>query len=152
MGAYFSVINGLGARTDSPELLLVHGSERFNMAEFRSQVVAVSPTVVLVELANGVVCGGYSRRDWPDVTGAEYVVDSSSFLFALKPRVARFAARDGGKKTLGTRKEGFKFGCGDFIVFDDGEFTSCVSSYEGGDGRPFADDRVKVARWEVWRV
>jgi hypothetical protein len=149
----------LGVKLDSPQLLMEMEELKWSMDEFRKKAGDFAPTLVLVKMKNGTVCGGVAGVPWPkSVWAADPAKDS--FIFTLGATPARFDLVDPGKAL---------YRCDDFFGFGDGGNDMYLW---GGDGCAsfgqvsYAGPREKgqfiggtaetwcqpYERWELWHL
>jgi hypothetical protein len=149
----------IGVAPSDPQLLMDVHSMTWSMDEFREKAGDFAPTMVLIEMENGTVCGGVAGVPWP--TGSKWATDPAkgSFIFSLGAAPARFDLLTA-DAPLYCGDIGFQFGRADLYVLGDGD--GCGSSdnrdYVGsrGSGQLIGGTaesaRQRYVRWELWRL
>jgi hypothetical protein len=130
------------------------------MDEFLTKAGDFAPTLVLIRMENGTVCGGVAGVPWPKTWKAAADPAKGSFLFSLGGTPARFDLVNP-KQALRCGITFFGFGDdgGDLFVWNSGK--GCGSEGEmaysgpreagqlvGTDG----DGDQPYERWELWRL
>jgi hypothetical protein len=132
------------------ELLLMKGGGPWDIGEFVTKVVGISPVLVVVEWPGGV-CGGLAAVPFQHKPG-EFTGDptGASFVFSLRPTVARYPLHEKASALL-LGPFGFMFGLGCLAIAGTGEMHrreavyAVPSCWAIGSVTPFK-------RFEVWRV
>jgi hypothetical protein len=147
------LVEWLQVKPEVAELLLAKSAGPWDFGEFKAKVVGKAPLLVLVDFAGGV-CGGFAAVPFPDRMD-KFVADSTgaSFVFSLRPTVARFPLQDKAKAVHLAPEWGgsFRFGICCLAIFSDGRMFRLENAY----AVPSAwetRDWVKITRFEVWRV
>jgi hypothetical protein len=73
--------------------LLLANSGKFTEGEWDDAVGDAVPTLVLLKLVNGVVCGGVAAVAWPKGEGCSADPTGTSFIFSLRPKMARYGLK-----------------------------------------------------------
>jgi hypothetical protein len=73
----------LGVILMAPELLMEKEALNWSMDEFLKKAGEFAPTLLLIKMKNGTVCGGVAGVPWPkkDKAASDPVMDS--FIFSL---------------------------------------------------------------------
>jgi hypothetical protein len=151
-----SEVESLPLEVKAAKLLLAN-SGNITKEEWQAAVGDAAPTLVLLELVNGVVCGGVAAVGWPK--GGESSSDPSgaSFVFSLRPKLKRFGlkSRERALDDVGRLK---MFGYDLQIWGDQGHCCShegdqYAGPRAGGEliGAKAGED-VDIVRMEVWQL
>jgi hypothetical protein len=132
------------------ELLLMKGAGPWDVGEFVSKVVGISPVLVVVEWAGGV-CGGLAAVPFQHKI-SEFTADptGASFVFSLRPTVARYPLQDKASALL-LGRGGFFFGLGCLAIAGTGEMHRREDTYAVPSGWAIRNV-TSFKRFEVWRV
>jgi hypothetical protein len=153
-----SEVESLPLDVKTAKLLLANCGE-FTGEKWEDAVGDAVPTLVLLELANGVVCGGVAGVAWPKGCGSSADASGTSFIFSLRPKMARYALKSrSDRNALADAGDLKKFG---FDLHIWGSRGQCVSpgehQYVGprGAGDLTGARRcafVGIIRLEVWQL
>jgi hypothetical protein len=153
-----SEVESLPLDVQAAKLLMAH-SGKFTREVWEGAMGDAVPTLVLLELVNGAVCGGVAAVVWPKSCGSSADPTGASFVFSLRPKVARYALKSrSDRKALDDAGYLKKFG-GDLQIW--GDSGRCFSRGEEAYAGPRADGEliganerqyVGIVRLEVWRL
>jgi hypothetical protein len=159
-----SQVKALGVNLMELQLLMEMDELEWSMDEFWEKAADFAPTLVLIKMKNGTVCGGVAGVSWPKSGGAADPA-KGSFIFSLGATPARFDLI-GPEGALFCGDDLFGFGCegDDLFVYNDGdgcgscdEFEDDQSAYTGPRGKgqlvgATVGDTEWYERWELWRL
>jgi hypothetical protein len=133
------------------ELLLAKGAGEWDFGELRAKVIGKAPILVIVEFAGGV-CGGFAAVPFQDKMD-EWIADptGASFVFSLRPTVARYPLKGKTKAVFLDSRcgGGFKFGAPCLGIWNDGDMSRREETYAVPSGWGGC---VEFTRFEVCRV
>ena len=125
----------------------------FNSETFHRKVDAESPTLAVVEDADGVVFGGYTTKTW---RGSDVVKsDEEAFLFNLNLR-KKYPVQDSANAIYCDASNFVVFGRGDLVVTNNKSSSSFPYSYGSARNEEYeltgGKPRFKVKQFEMFAV
>jgi hypothetical protein len=158
-------LKAIGVAPEAPQLLMEVSELKWSMDEFLKKADGLAPTLVLIKMKNGTVCGGVAGVPWPRKSYYKADPAKGSFIFSLGAAPARFDLVNPEEALYCCHNYfGFGYDANDLFVWDDGDGCgSCAdfqhgrSAYTGprGQGQLVgATDGYNepYERWEPWRL
>jgi hypothetical protein len=155
-----SKVRSLGVNLTAPQLLMEMEELEWSMYEFWEKAADFAPTLVLIKMKNGTLCGGVAGVPWPK-RGKAADPAKGSFIFSLGATPARFDLVNPAR-ALRCGEMVFVFGDGgdDLYIWNDGD--GCGSNGEGAYAGPRQRGQLiggtaeafkqAYERWELWRL
>jgi hypothetical protein len=158
-----SKVRSLGVNLTSPQLLMEMEELEWSMDEFLKKAGDFAPTLMLIKMKNGTVCGGVAGVPWPKKWETAVDPAKGSFIFSLVATPARFDLVNPEKALVCTN---LRFGFGDdgydlcIVANDDvcgslGQVSYAGPRQTGQLIARTADDYryfQPYERWELWRL
>jgi hypothetical protein len=154
-----SKVRSLGVNLKAPQLLMEMEELEWSMDEFLQKAGDFAPTLVLIKMKNGTVCGGVAGVPWPkqDVSASDPA--KGSFIFSLGAAPVRFDLVNPAK-ALFCAEDSFGFGYNDLYVSNEGDGCGSCGQGDyagprekgqlvGGTAEEWGED---YERWELWRL
>jgi hypothetical protein len=154
-------LKAIGVAPSDPQLLVEARDLTGSMDNVREKAGDLAPTLVLIEMKNGTVCGGVAGVPWPK--RGERAVDPArgSFIFSLGAASTRFDLIRP-EQALYSDISGFCFGASGHDLYLMPPGLGCGSGGEGDYAGPREAGQLfggceqstfqPVVRWELWRL
>jgi hypothetical protein len=153
-------LTALGVNLKAPELLMEMEELEWDMDEFLKKASDFAPTLVLIKMRNGTLCGGVAGVPWPKSGMAAADPAKGSFIFSLGTPPIRFDVVKAERALACGGGFGFGYGTCDLCVWSNGH--GCCSAGQGDYAGPRETGRLvggtardcyePYERWELWRL